>query len=280
MKKRYKKIDYLSKILKNHVIEKSSDISQKRSAWTKKTLSPSVDFMCSRKTFFNLKYTGVHSFPPDKKDITYENERAKENGNSFHEVTQKRFEEMGIVLLNEYTLEDPDRKIKARIDSLVEIQGEIFLVELKSSKDYSLKMLVDQGAPSEDHQKQLQLYFHLFDVCKDDPKIKEALRGRILNKGLLFYENKNDHSIVEFLVHKDKEIIEKLLSFADNVWISHEKDTAPPVPFQPDSPECLYKCSSAYYNKCHNKLKPDKINDTGVWGFADAKKLNNDPKFR
>lgn len=280
MKKKVAKKNILTEILRQHVENYGLNKASQYSNWVKKTLSPSVDFMCMRKAFFNLKYTGNLSIPANKKDITYEGERAKENGNDFHDRIQAKFKEMDILLLNEYTMEDPEHRIKARIDSLVEIDGEVYLVELKSSKDYSLTLLMDEGGPAEDHQKQIQLYFYLFDVCKSDPRIIEALNGRILNKCIVFYENKNDHTPLEFLVFKDNEIIENTLKYANKLWEHHWSNITPEVPFNEDSPECKYKCSSSYYNQCWKKKKPDKQKNSGIWGYADAMKLAKDPSFK
>lgn len=276
----FKNTQICTKILKEHV-EKSA-LSQAE-AWAyrlKRTLSPSVDFLCMTKAYFNLKFSGQNHLPVNPKDITYEGERAKEVGNNFHEFIQKQFENAGVLRLNEVSLKDEDKKISARLDCVIEYNNELYLVELKSAKSYSMHLMNSDGSPDIEHQKQVQLYFHLLEKNKDTPEIANVLKGRHITKGIILYESKNDHKIMEFMVNRNEDAIQELLRYTDVLWRYFEKDKEPKYKFEPDSPECMYKCSSAYYERCHGKPKPErKFEDKNVWGTSNARESINDPSF-
>lgn len=276
----FKNTKICTKILKEKVEKAALSQAQGRAFWLKRTLSPSMDFMCMTKAYFNLKYSGQNHIPVHPKDITYENERAKEIGNNFHEYIQKQFEEAGVLRLNETTLEDTDRKIKARLDCVIEYNGELYLVELKSAKSYSMHIMDSEGAPDIEHQKQIQLYFHLLEMNREKPEIAAVLNGRTITKGIILYESKNDHKIMEFLVNKNPDAISELLRYSDRLWKYFSEDKEPRYKFEPDSPECMYKCSTAFYEKCHGKPKPEsKFEEKNIWGSANAKETNKDISF-
>jgi hypothetical protein len=277
----FQQINICSKILKDHVVKKALNEAEAKAFYQKKNPSPSMDFMCARKAYYNLAYSGGSHLPIDPKDVTYENERAKVIGNNFHEYIQKQFEDAGVLLLNETTFADTDNKIRARLDCVIEANNEPILVELKSAKSYSMHLFNSDGSPDMEHIKQIQLYFHLLDLNKDEPEIASALKGRTVNRGIILYESKNDHKIMEFMVNRDEALIRELLRYSKYVWKCFDKKEVPKQKFEPDSSECMYKCSTAFYNMCHGKPKPVKDpGEVNVWGAANVKETNKDPKFR
>ena len=269
-------------VLKKHVVDKALNKSISYAKTPKRNLSPSMDFLCIRKTFFNFKYSGGAALDIDPRDITYEGERAKQVGNEYHAFLEKQFTDAGILVLSEFTLEDEDYHIKARIDFIVEINKKLYLIEAKSAKSYSVKIMKEESSPDIEHQKQIQMYFHLLDHNKDLPELKTALKGRAINQGMIFYESKNDHKPLEFIINKNNAIIQELLDFARIVWDKKEKNQEPKQKFEPDSVECLYKCKAQFYELCHGKPNPIKetIVDEGVWGFGNVKpSVTKEPKF-
>ena len=270
-----------SNILKPAVVKKALNEAEAKAFYQKKNLSPSLDFMCVRKAYYNLIYSGGSHLPIDPKDITYENERAKEIGNNFHEYIQNQLKEAGVLVLNETTLEDTKNKIKARLDCVIEFNQELILVELKSAKSYAIHKFNQDGSPDIEHIKQIGLYFYLLDLNKNEPEIQEILKGRNINRGIIMYESKNDHKIMEFMVNKDDALIKELLRYAKYVWKSYEKKEIPKQKFDPDSSECMYKCSKAYYEMCHGKPKPIKdVGNIDIWGAANVKESLKDPSFK
>lgn len=277
----FKQIGICSKILKDSVVTKALNEAEARAFYQKKNLSPSIDFMCMTKGYFNLKFSGGSHLPVDPTDITYEGERAKAVGNAFHEYIQNQFDIAKVLRLNETTLEDTEHKIRARIDSVIEVDGELFLVELKSAKSYSMHLMGQDGSPDIEHQKQVQLYFHLLELNRDVPEIAAVLQGRTITRAIILYESKNDHKIMEFLVNKNEAAIKELLKYTRVLWKAFAEKKEPKYKFEPDSPECMYKCSKTYYEMCHGKPKPVKDpEDKGVWGFSNVKETKKDPSFR
>lgn len=270
-----------SEVLQKEVIRKAVAEAEARKFYDKKALSPSMDFMCQRKAYYNLTYSGGKHLSVDQRDISYEGTRAMYVGNVFHDYVQKQFKDAGVLLLNEMPLKDPEYHLSARLDMVIESNNQPWLVELKSSQSYPLKKFVDEGAPDLEHQKQLQLYFHLLAVNANVPEIKAVLKGREVTRGIILYESKNNHELLEFEVNKNQEIIDELLRYSTYVWNRYMKNKVPVVPFDRDSPECLYKCKAQYYEMCHGEKKPTKeqIKDKNIWGFGSAKEINKDPKF-
>lgn len=274
-----RKADILGSRLKEYVVAKSIKDSKSYQAkgYKKKNLSPSSDFMCLFKTFYNFKYSGGQFLDVDPRDFKYESLRAMENGNSFHDTMQAKFQEMGILRAAEMTLEDPDHHIRARLDAIVEIQGVLYMVELKSAQDYSVKLMNEASQPDTEHHKQLQLYFHLYNRNKDNPEVKQFLNGRSIEHGIIFYENKNKHTPLEFYAPIDRETIDALLEWTKVVWKLVQKGKEPPSEFkmEPKSSECMYKCKARYYEMCHGVPLPPKeepINEE-VWGSAEVAKI-------
>ena len=271
----FKQSAIASSILKKYVVAKAMDEAKSR-RWVKKNFSPSVDFMCPRKTFFDFKYSGGSHLEIDERDFSYEGMRSLYVGNKFHEFIQKQFEDAGVLVMSETTLVDEAHHIRARLDMVIEVKSTLYLVELKSAKSYSIKMMNDANAPDMEHQKQIQLYFHLLDVCKNDSAIYTKLQGRDVQNGLILYENKNDHGLLEFVVNKDRVIINEILEFANYMWKQISANKEPKDKFDPDSFECKYKCRGQYYQMCHGRENPakPKVQDGNgkVWGFGSAKK--------
>lgn len=281
----FNQVNIISSVLKPTVIS----IAKKNAAtWAgrqKVNLSPSIDFMCMKKAYFNFKYSGNAYLEPDESEFSYENERAKTVGNNFHDFVQGMLTSAGVVRLCETTLTDEDYHIRARLDLVIEINGQLYLVELKSAKQYSVKMMQQDGSPDLEHQKQLQLYFHLYEKNKNKPEIFEVLKGRPITKGILMYEDKDGHKITEFSVNKSKPIIDDLLKYAEILWAHVKAGQEPNFKFEPDSKECMYKCSPRYYELCHGrpkeqmKKKEDIDSSSGLWGISNAREVSGEDKF-
>ena len=273
----FKKVDTISKLLEKTLIDKEVKDAERRTGYFKQYLSPSTDLICARKAYFNIKYSGSRSLPIKREDFSYANSRAKTLGTTIHEQLQSLFQESKILLLNETPLKDENLKFSARLDSVVEIDGELILVEIKSAKSYSIQLMSEEGAPDLAHLLQIQAYFHLLELHKDREDIKKFFNGRKITKGILYYECKNDQKPTEYEVERNEVLIDGIKKHAQSVWKHINEGKIPKLVFLPDDPECLYKCQ--YYELCHQKPKPEKFIEKGVFGDKDAKRLNNEPKF-
>ena len=145
-----------------------------------------------------------------------------ENGTYFHNRMEAIFEDMGIMIAPELPLRDEELCISGRSDAIVwnylrkeddpdgeiitlkDFQGKtiyhgpenyVLLVEFKSISEnqyYKLR----KSKPKDEHEQQLQLYFHLTGITN----------------GIVYYENKNNQRHLEYIIKKDDEIIEQVTS--------------------------------------------------------------------
>lgn len=143
-----------------------------------------------------------------------------DNGTSFHNRIEGVLEDMGIMVAPELSLKDPDLKVSGRSDAIIwnylleedEEEGEeitledvdgnivyqgpnnyVLLVEFKSISENGFYKL-PKTKPRQDHEDQLQLYFYLTGI----------------QKGLIYYENKNNQAVREFIVERDEKRIKEI----------------------------------------------------------------------
>ena len=141
-----------------------------------------------------------------------------ENGTSFHNRIEHIFEEMGIMIAPELSLKDEELHISGRSDAIVwnylkeedEPDGEeitlidpsgkviykgpenyVLLVEFKSISENGYEKL-KVSKPKQEHEDQLQLYFYLTGITK----------------GMVYYENKNNQKVKEYIIERDEERID------------------------------------------------------------------------
>jgi CRISPR/Cas system-associated exonuclease Cas4 (RecB family) len=266
--------------IEKYLIDKAIKEAERRFNYSKTTLSPSTDFACQKRAYLSIKHSGPKALPINEKDFSYTNEIAKDAGNAYHLLIQKYFSEMNIVRLNETTFEDEKLKIKSRIDNLIEIDNQLYLVEIKSVKSYAIHMMESEGAINGEHLKQVNCYFHLLDLNKDREDISKILNGRTVTKCILLYINKNDQKLSEYVVDKDNDLIDEIIRYSKFVWKSVEDNEEPKTPFSPEDYECTY---CPFYLYCHGKPKPEKLisrsEDKDVWGSVYSKPTKNEPQF-
>lgn len=130
--------------------------------------------------------------------------RIFQNGDYMHLRYQKYFQDMGIQIADELELTEnsPNELIAercklynvgGRTDSLIQLEGEPYLVELKSINGDSFKFQLSE--PKEAHVQQLQLYMFLSGI----------------HHGILLYENKNTQEIKMFKIDYNEEQIGPIL---------------------------------------------------------------------
>jgi len=279
MKNKIKK-GILSTLIENQVIKRSLEYSQEKFDHIKLYLNPSQDFMCARKAYFNLNHPrNFQKNTINAKDFTFEEEFAKEQGNDVHRFLQQVFVDSNISILNEFTLEDEDLKIRARFDSIVEINKQLYLVEIKSVKERVMEYIMNNGNSDMEHVKQIHIYFLLIDKNKDREPLKSILNGKKVDNAILLYVNKNNQSLLEFAVRKNNTMINDLKQYVKSVWDHYNQKNIPELQFQANSPECLYRCQ--YYDKCHPKhIKATvKLSDRDVWGSSVASQMFDSPRW-
>lgn len=207
----------LTDITYNHLTTKNYKQAQSRSQERRENIrfSPSQIGRSDRDiVLYMLGYIGV---PKDGRVITI-----MDNGTSFHERIEKTFEDAGIMVAPELSLKDPDLRISGRSDAIIwnylreedeedgpEIKLEdpdgnivyegpnnyVLLVEFKSISENGFYKL-PKTKPKKEHEEQLQLYFYMTGI----------------DKGIVYYENKNNQATQEYIVERDDEMIKEIVA--------------------------------------------------------------------
>ena len=176
-----------------------------------------------------------------------------DNGTSFHNRIEGVFEDMGIMVAPELSLKDPDLKVSGRSDAIIwnylreedEEDGEVIkledvdgkivyegpenyvlLVEFKSISENGFYKL-PKTKPRQDHEDQLQLYFYLTGITK----------------GLIYYENKNNQAVTEFVVERDDERIKEITNRIKRLVKRAEEGDIP----EPEEPKTHYDIMFSNY---------------------------------
>ena len=186
---------------------------------------------CHRKIFY--------SYLREDRDTPIQDflKRIFDTGNIIHDMIGEWVDELGYLIkykdpktgevpIHKKTKKpDPEFPIKinelsipwGKIDAILNLNGELYIGEWKSTNVDVFKEIKDAGAPKAEHVMQANIYAHLFDICREKghyDHIKE-LEGLGPIKGIKFiYLNKNSSFLQEFTIERsDKglhEIMEKI----------------------------------------------------------------------
>lgn len=139
---------------------------------------------CARAIYFQFKKV-------PKKAMDARVLRVFDHGDYTHLRIISTLFSLGLVKATEIDI--PNKEIvHGRADAIVTIDGEPYVIEIKSMNSMSFGKL---ESPDPDHYKQIQLYLHYFN----------------LKKGIVIYENKNTQEIKEFSVDYDPETVKEVL---------------------------------------------------------------------
>jgi len=105
----------------------------------------------------------------------------------------------------------PNEFISGRVDAIVAVDDQNYVLELKSIGSYGFKLLDE---PRLEHVHQLQLYMHFFKIPQ----------------GILLYENKDNHQLKEFDISYDDELAESIIAKLQQVMNDIRADEMPPKP--------------------------------------------------
>ncbi|MFS1019887.1 Dna2/Cas4 domain-containing protein [Enterococcus casseliflavus] len=198
-----------------------------------------------------------------------------ENGTSFHDRMEKVCNDMGILVAPELSIKNDDLCISGRTDAVVwnfldplehPIQGEtsteeekivlnnskgetvyvgpqerVLLIEFKSIKDKSFHSL-GKSKPKKEHEMQLQLYFFLTGI----------------EKGIIYYENKNTQDTKEYIIEKDDDKIAEVLKEIQIVLDLARKHELAQREYTPNDIHCRY-CD--YREHCYPNSQPFRFED-------------------
>lgn len=191
-----------------------------------------------------------------------------ENGTSFHNRIEHIFEEMGILIAPELSLKDEELHISGRSDAIIwnylkepdEEDGEeielidpsgksiykgpennVLLVEFKSISENGFERL-RKSKPNDEHNDQLQLYFYLTGITK----------------GLIYYENKNNQKVVEYIVERNEDDIKRITNRIRRLIKRAEERDIPEPDYKPTDFEGRY---SRYVDMAYPNLNPVSFED-------------------
>ena len=112
--------------------------------------------------------------------------------------------------------------ISGRADAIISINNENYVLDIKSMNSMIFRNLT---APKEENIYQIQLYLHYFNI----------------KKGILFYIDKDQQNIKEFLVNYDEKLVRFLLKNFENLKKKVESNTIPErLPNYPQNWQCQY----------------------------------------
>jgi CRISPR/Cas system-associated exonuclease Cas4 (RecB family) len=220
--RKYKEVKVLEPLVE--VLLTNEELSRRSEAKLK--LSASEIGGCVRK----LCYSFDKSIPAKKADAKLM--KIFGAGTSFHERFEdylKRLEKEGKlkILMMEERLEDEELNFTGKCDSIVEISGEKYLLELKSCGAQKFRLLKE---PQADHVIQSHAYMYLANKYKN--------MG--VDKALIIYEDKNYHEMKEFLVPRQDEIEKDLKKKIRSIYSHVQKKTLPERPYEKDNWQCRY----------------------------------------
>lgn len=170
---------------------------------------------CPRAIFFNFKRL-------PREEIGADRLRVFEHGDYIQQMILKPLFSKGLIRATEINI-PPQEIISGRADAIVSINGEPYVLDVKSISGRLNMGKMDK--PHQEHYYQVQLYLHYF-------KIK---------KGILLYVNKDTQELKEFVFDYDPELAERLIDWFENLKEKIESDIVPPaLPDYPKNWQCSY----------------------------------------
>lgn len=158
-----------------------------------------------------------------------------EEGNNTHKSLVEDLFKLGIVKAVEISI--PENELfKGRADAIVSIENQLYVVEIKSVNNRTFEKLVSEGKPDAGFLMQIQLYLFYFNI----------------DRGIILIKNKDTQELREFIVKKDMELINNILTYFEMLKQQIINDELP------DKPENLprWKCGYCPYGEiCEKNTK-------------------------
>lgn len=155
-----------------------------------------------------------------------------EEGNNTHKSLVETLFKLGIARAVEISI--PENELfKGRADAIVSIENQLYVVEIKSVNNRKFEEFVSEGKPDASFLMQIQLYLFYFNI----------------DRGIILIKNKDTQELREFIVEKDMELINNILTYFEMLKqqiINNEL---------PEKPKNLakWKCNYCGYNEVCNK---------------------------
>lgn len=192
---------------------------------------------CPRAIFFKFKKAPAQEIEPERL-------RVFEHGDFIHRMILAPLFSLGLVRATEVSI-PPQKIISGRADAILSIDGEPYVLDIKSISGKLNFEKMEKALP--EHIWQLQLYLHFFKV----------------KKGILLYVNKDTQELKEFIFEYNKEQVKQLLEWFEKLKIKIEKNL---VPLRlPDWPK-NWQCQSCQFKEIceligENEISWEKFKD-------------------
>jgi len=194
-----------------------------------------VSHPCRRSLYFQY-----FNIPGKKKDVRIL--RIFDNGHSMHARYAKYAKKAGILVACEMPLRNKQYRLRGRLDQIILVNNELYIVDLKSMKDSKFCELY--GVPSREYNEQLQLYMwlinDLFEQGSNRKIFKQYPNLFPIKKALLVIENKDNQKQEEILVQYDENCIVEIKKKIDEIVTFVNDSKLPPRDFTPSSQECRW----------------------------------------
>ncbi len=181
---------------------------------------------CKRKIYFKMKGA-------EKEELDPQTSRKFERGNQIHQKLISALYSTGVVTASE--VEMPNQSLfHGRADAVVSLNGENYVVEVKSASPYAFKKL---DGPKKSWVSQLQIYLNHFDI----------------EKGIILVECKGTQKLEEFCIERDEKVFEELEREFGELLEMVREDV---VPKKPDKSNWKFdKCRYCLYEKACRQAK-------------------------
>ncbi len=181
--------------------------------------APSDTINCSRRSVYLLRGVEVDNTKSPRVH------RILDNGHAVHERLVGYAKEAGILVSEEEEGWWEDPPYHFYIDMIVNLDGEILPVEIKSIGQTGYDNRLSYDKPKVDHRMQLMLYLYF--------------KG--YTKGIVLYECKNDQEFAAFEVTLDVAEVEKMLTKKRKAYADYQAGILPKRPAKsPSSSTCTY----------------------------------------
>lgn len=157
---------------------------------------------CPRAIFFKFKKAPASELEPERLRIF-------DHGDFIHQVTLRPLISLGLIRATEVPI-PPHEIISGRADAILSINGEPYVLDIKSISGRINFNKLEKPYP--EHLWQVQLYLHFFRI----------------QKGILLYVNKDTQELKDFVFEYDPQIAQRLIEWFMKLRDKIEKNILPP----------------------------------------------------
>lgn len=152
------------------------------------------------------------------------------DGELHHQAIVKQLEEAGInVTMKEAPLRDKERNISGKLDALIKINSNYYVLEIKTINRYGFDEICREG-PREEHVLQLQLYLHYVqNIFKIEAR-----------QGIILYKNKDTSRFVDFPIDYDESYAQNFFNQMKVIEQHIANNTLPERPYERTDWHCQY----------------------------------------